>query len=211
MIKSVLDRIPLELYNLKMEIWRTNKCKKKIEAYKTITNISRPIINMNKKAQLFDAITLFLMVIVFVIALGICMFTLNAFNSAYQLSEPDPTLQANLNTYTSSTGSWWDFSFALFFFLYLIVLIALNFFLGTLPFYIIFQFVFLIVVGFIFIALHNVANTIMEAFPTVFNLTSMPLTYFIVDKMFYIVIVFYLFCVMSLFMKPKSSAEMSGV
>ena len=208
---SATDRIPTELMDINEKICRKFKLKK-IDGYRHIASVAKPMIfvpdvfkRKEKKGQLFDIVTFAIVMIVFVLALGIGIFVHKSIQSAIAASETDANVIAQENTIVESQMSWWDFSFALFFFMLLVVIFAMSFTIGTNQFFIMIYLGFLIILGILFVALHNTANTIMQAFPTVFSETSMPFTYFIVSKMYYIMIIFFLLCFASLFMKPTSS------
>jgi hypothetical protein len=204
------ERVPRELKELNDKM-SFKFGMKKIDCYRYIANISKPLIfipplKSKKKGQIFDMVTFGIVMIVFVLALGIGIFVQKSIQTALHAVETDTTVLKNEDTLVSGQTSWWDFSFALFFFLLLVIIFGMSLYVGTNPFFMMIYLIILIVVGFLFVGIHNVANTVMQAFPTVFSETSMPYTYFIISKLYYIMVLFFLMCFGALFMKPQGNS-----
>ena len=206
-MKTITDRIPFDLFNLKKRISKELNLSKGVDAYQVISDITKPIIFprffKKKKGQLFEIISFSVLIMVFVLMIGIMFVIIKASNDALAINEPDTEIIARMDNYETSAANWWDFSFGLFFFMAMFFLIAISLFLGTNLLFATMYFILLIVLGFIFVAIHNAVNTILEAFPTVFS--SFPIVTFIVEKFYFILVIFYLISILTLFIKVKSS------
>jgi len=215
---GVVERVPRELVELGTNMKDNFGFKSKTESYRYICKIVSPIPNMfkinglqkNKKAQLFDIVIFSIAIIVMLISYAICNYLTTGIKTAIDSTETDASIISNVDEMVAGHEAWQDFSFGLFFFMLLIVILAFQFFIAANLLFIMIYVVLFIVAGIFMIAFHNIIQQLLISFASALNSTSAPITYFICTKFFYIIVVFYLLCFALLFMKRPAQSQDAG-
>lgn len=201
---GVVTRVPKELISdadfLRVQSLRTEgKMISRMEALRRL----RKKLMFGKKGQILDFFIIIIILVMALVLFGAVNFGIQEASSAMQESTEDATLAATIKEKGDQIPSWFDFAFAILFFLILIFVIIINLSLDSNIQLIVFYIFSLFFIGPMFIAGHNQLNAVIESMPTVFE--SFTLTNFIVNQFYIIMAIFYVFQFMIIFMKPTEA------
>lgn len=209
-MSNLIGRLPKSLDILATDIQkevmnREGKIIPKTKALEKVREFALPNFFMwkNKKGQIADFFAVIVIILVAILLFSVILMGVNIFNDANNEHETNVDVRNMVDEEATSLPSWFDFGFAMLFFLIFLVLILLNFILQTNIQLIILYLFSVFFMGPAFIIGHNALNSVRIAFPGVF--LNLPLTCFIIDQFFIIMALYYLFLFMMLFIKPNTA------
>lgn len=199
--RSIVDKVPRELQEVAKFVKLTNGKKTRQDAYRDIASVAR-LLWGNKKGQIMDLIAISFLALVFVIFISVVVFGTKTLNDKIQASDIEAaSVKTQMQQETNSLHGWLDFGFVFLFFMILLALLAINFFLQTNIIFIMIYVPSVLFMGAIFIAFNNGLNILKDKFPAAF--AQLPMTSFVINNFYTIMIMFYILFFILLFAKPR--------
>jgi len=206
--KRLHDKIPAPLFDLAERIKREDDLKFRINGYEKIAEeadifrkIKSFIKRSDKRGNVIDLITFIFIFLGAAIFFTVVLTGIDKLNDTIQASDESAQIKQHMQDENDGAFSWIDFGLATLFFLVLLVMIIINFFVGSNIILIGLYFFSLIFMGLMFTAGHNALDALRTAMPDVF--AGLPLTSFILDSFVIIMFIFYILFFILFFAKPK--------
>jgi len=200
--KTVLARVPKEIVmdadNFRKQIVKDGgPIITRTEAMRRL----RGFIKFGKKGQFIEFMFVMVILVMALVLFGVINFGVVEFNKTVQANDEDAEYKTLIQQRADSIPGWWDFGFAILFFIILLFIVLANLSLETNVQQIIFIFFLLLFIGPMFVAGHNQLNAVLTAMPTAFE--KFVLTTFIVNQFYIIMALFYILQFMIIFVKPQ--------
>jgi len=162
----------------------------------------------NKKGQIIELFAFSFVLLVVVLFFAISGTSMNSLNEYVNESSDSSmiAIQPEVNTFVTNIPGWIDFAIGAFFFLYLIALFLINFFLGSNIVFAVFYFLSMFFFGSI-IKMFAQSMTVMQGSSLGTFIAQLPITSFIFNNFYVIMILFFILMLVFLFGKPTARAS----